>query len=483
MLVWANPAGMENTAAGVPPVVHATEDASGMKSRAFVASDTAGWRAAGAVVALSAHAASANTTIAESGRGVFRVFMGAESPEVGRSTAALIGRRPQDEVSPQLSLVRPRFGQRSVASVSPFGFGTLAHMSRGVMATRRRAAAGRDARTFASTLAGRNTAFTALNTPLAPDGTGIDGRWTVESPASALPRGQAGGRTDMDFVPHSNRLARALGARYVRGAVAIAIVVLFAAVAPAPRSSAANRDSTATESPGPSRPGSRVMRGAPDTLARTWIEMQNVNLRVAKDAVVGVRRLRGEVIPTQRGSSALLDSTSSFSIRITSGTVALQSADLGVILNRFVFGYKGSPLKNLKVRTEGTQLVQSGVMHKGVDLKFEITAALSLTDSGFIRLHPTKVRVLGVNGESLLHALGLHLDDMLDLSKSAAARVKGVDNHPQPAKIPPPPAIGGRLTSVRVEGDALVQEFARLSDDTLFSGYARPDSAAPNYLF
>jgi len=211
--------------------------------------------------------------------------------------------------------------------------------------------------------------------------------------------------------------------------------------------------------------------------------MKNVNLRVANDAVVGVRQLRGEVVPTRRGSSALLDSTSSFAIRITSGTVALASPDLGVILNRFVFGYKGSPLRNLKVHTEGDQLVQSGIMHKGVDLKFEITASVSLTDDGLIRLHPTKTRVLGVNGESLLRALGLHLDDLLDLSKSAAARVKGDDIYLDPVKILPPPAIVGRLQSVRVQGSALVQEFVRLPDDSVFTRYARADSAAPNYLF
>lgn len=220
-----------------------------------------------------------------------------------------------------------------------------------------------------------------------------------------------------------------------------------------------------------------------DSAQRTWIEMKNVSLRVATDATVGIRRLRGEVIPTRPGESALLDSTQSFSIRITSGTVALESADLGVILNRFVFGYKGSPLRKLRVRMNGAELVQSGVMHKGVDLKFEITSSLSLTDSGWIRLHPTKVRVLGVNGEALLHALGLHLEDMLDLSGSAAARVKGDDIYLDPTKILPPPAIAGRLTSVRVEGNALVQEFARLPDDTLFDAYARADSAAPNYLF
>jgi hypothetical protein len=205
--------------------------------------------------------------------------------------------------------------------------------------------------------------------------------------------------------------------------------------------------------------------------------MKNVHLRVADNAVVGVRQLRGEVIPTARGGSAVLDSTRSFSIRITSGTVALASADLGVILNRFVFGYKGSPLRNLRVRMSGDQLVQTGIMRKGVDLKFEITSALSLTDSGLIRLRPTKVRVLGVNGQALLHALGLKLDDMLDLSGSAAARVKGDDIYLDPTKILP--ALRSRVASRRCEWTAtsLVQEFVRLPEDSVFSGYARADSA------
>ena len=224
-------------------------------------------------------------------------------------------------------------------------------------------------------------------------------------------------------------------------------------------------------------------RANPELNSRTWLEMKNVNLRVADNAVVGIRQLRGEVIPTRAGTSALLDSTSSFSIRITSGSVAISSADLGVILNRFVFGYKGSPLHDLHVRMEGTQLIQTGVMHKGVDVKFEITSTPVLTDSGWIKLSPNKVRVLGVNGQALLHALGLHLDNMLNLNGSTAARVHDDDIYLDPTKILPPPAIIGRLASVKVEGDALVQEFQRLPDDTLFSGYARPDSAAPNYLF
>lgn len=266
--------------------------------------------------------------------------------------------------------------------------------------------------------------------------------------------------------------------KWFLGRAAAALVIAGIAAAFAAVSQEAGPPSRGT----PSTSAGDVV-AATDTAPRTWLEMKNVNLRVSNDAVVGVRRLRGEVVPTRPGSSALLDSTTSFSIRITSGTVAIESKDLGVILNRFVFGYKGSPLRNLRVKMSGTQMVQSGIMRKGVDLKFEITSALSLTDSGLIRLHPTKVRVLGVNGETLLHALGLHLDDLLNLSGSAAARVKGDDIYLDPTKILPPPAIIGRLTSVRVEGNALVQEFAKLPEDSIFEGYARADSAAPNYLF
>jgi hypothetical protein len=276
----------------------------------------------------------------------------------------------------------------------------------------------------------------------------------------------------LGFRPRSLALIRSKGL-LLAIAASVAIIVVFGAGGEGAQAA------VAAQSP------VRVERGdvVTDTVARTWIEMKNVNLRVASDAVVGIRQLRGEVIPSRRGGSALLDSTRSFSIRNTSGTVSLASADLSVILNRFVFGYKGSPLRDLKVHTSGNQLVQSGIIRKGVDLKFEIASTLSLTDSGFIRLHPEKVRVLGVNGQSLLHALGLQLDDLLDLKGSAAARVRGDDIYLDPTKILPPPAIIGRLTSVRVEGDALVQEFARLPDDSLFAGYARADSVAPNYLF
>ncbi|HEX2779647.1 MAG TPA: hypothetical protein VHM30_09120 [Gemmatimonadaceae bacterium] len=216
---------------------------------------------------------------------------------------------------------------------------------------------------------------------------------------------------------------------------------------------------------------------------RLWIEMRNVDLHIDATHSLRIRTLRGEAVPTRADRAAVLDDESSFTVRVTSGTVALSGDALSALLNEFVFAYRGSPLRDLRVHTAGDQLVQRGIMHKGVDLPFEMTASLSLEPDGRIRLHPTRTRILGVNGQKLLHALGLHLDKLLDLRGARGAAVKGDDLFLEPTVILPPPAIDGRLANIRVEGDELVQDFVRLPDDSVFAQYARPDSAARNYIF
>jgi len=127
--------------------------------------------------------------------------------------------------------------------------------------------------------------------------------------------------------------------------------------------------------------------------------------------------------------------------------------------------------------------VLRGVMHKGVDIPFEITSTVALQPDGRVRLHPTKSRILGVNGLKLLGALHTHLDELLDLRGARGASVKGNDFYLEPTKILPPPAIDGRLASIRVDGPDLVQSFVALADDSVFRRYARPDSEAVNEVY
>jgi hypothetical protein len=217
--------------------------------------------------------------------------------------------------------------------------------------------------------------------------------------------------------------------------------------------------------------------------SRLWIEMRNVTMHLDTRATIRVEHLRGEVLGTVRGQPAVLDDRESFSIRVSRGTVALTAADLTTLLNRFVFAYDGAPLKALRARPDSDAIVLTGTMHKGVDLPFEIRSSMGLTPEGMIRLVPLKTRILGINGKSLMSALGLHLDDLLDLKGSRGASVHGDEIHLDPAKILPPPAIAGRVARARVAGERVVIEFAVTPADSVFSGYVRADSSYRNYVY
>jgi hypothetical protein len=196
-----------------------------------------------------------------------------------------------------------------------------------------------------------------------------------------------------------------------------------------------------------------------------------------------VRELHGQVSSTKPGTVPLLDDPSSFRIRVTNGTVDLSGPDLAALLNEYVFAYKGAPIRDLRARVDGSTVIFDGIMHKGVDLPFEMTSELSLEPDGRIRSHPRKMKMLGINGEKLLHALGLHLDKILDLTGSRGASVNGDDLLLDPTKMIPPPAIEGRLSSVRVEGDHISQSFVRTADDSIFDSRVRPDSTAHHYVY
>jgi hypothetical protein len=234
--------------------------------------------------------------------------------------------------------------------------------------------------------------------------------------------------------------------------------------------------------------GKRVAPSMRDSVTRaadhrTWMEMRNVDLRINDRGSMRIQRLHAEVLPAVAGSLPVLDDPASFTLRITSATVGMTGADLETLLNDVVFAYRGAPLKGLKVRIEGDRLVQTGVMHKGVDIPFTITASLSLAADGRVRMHPEKMRIFGVNGTALMHALGLRLEKMLDLSGSRGAAVEGDDILLDVSRAVPPPRISGRLASVRIARGMVVQEFVRTADDSVFGRFVQPDTSAPNFVY
>ncbi len=211
----------------------------------------------------------------------------------------------------------------------------------------------------------------------------------------------------------------------------------------------------------------------------TQVAMRNVNFYVRPNAALRIRNLRGEM-RSLRGGPIIFDDKNSFVIRISNAEVGLNGTDLSNLLNDVVFAYPGAPLKRLKIHTSGTQLVQSGVMHKIVDLPFEISSEVSATPDGLIRLHPVKTRIFGIGVEGVMRAFGLSLQRILDLRKAKGVSVRGNDLYMDPVKLLPAPAFEGKLTRVRVDGDQLVQTFGARGSAT---NLRVPDSRAPAYMY
>ena len=256
--------------------------------------------------------------------------------------------------------------------------------------------------------------------------------------------------------------------------VVVMIVVFLALEAQAP-------GTKPRAAPPPIRSNKVLALGSADSLP--LIEMRNVRLHATEHAIVQVHELHGRMISTTSGRFPVLDDPTTFSIDVSAGSVAIEAKDLGELMNEWVFNYRGSPLHGLKAKFEGEHLVLSGALRKGLDIPFVITSEITLMPDGMIRSHPIRTRILGVNGEKLMKAFGLRMDKLLDLTGSHGASIKGEDIYLDPQKLMPPPSVIGRLASVRIENGAIVQEFVRTPDDTIFARMKHGDPAATNYVY
>jgi len=201
---------------------------------------------------------------------------------------------------------------------------------------------------------------------------------------------------------------------------------------------------------------SRATADSADTV--TQVSMRKVNFYIIPRAALRIRTLRGQM-RSFKGGPVTFDDKNAFVIHLDYAEIGLNGNDITALMNSYIFAYPGAPLKHLRVHTSGSQVVQSGVMHKIVDIPFEIRADVSVTPEGLIKLHPVRTRIFGVNGNDLMRAFHLSLQKILDLSKAKGVTVKGNDLFLDPVRILPPPAIEGHATAIRVDGDELVQTF------------------------
>jgi hypothetical protein len=211
----------------------------------------------------------------------------------------------------------------------------------------------------------------------------------------------------------------------------------------------------------------------------TQIAISNVDFHIGDDLVLRIRRLTGEMHAVKNGIVDF-DDIMSYVLDVSSAEVGLSASDLTNLMNNHVFAYSGSPLSHLRIEIADNTLRQTGTLHKGVNIPFDMRANVALTPDGRIVLHATSVKILGVNGLALMKALGLSLEKMMDLSKAKGVTVEGNDLFLDALALLPPPKVRGRLTAVRLEGDQLVQTIGSLTDS--LAPHQSIDPKASNYM-
>lgn len=211
----------------------------------------------------------------------------------------------------------------------------------------------------------------------------------------------------------------------------------------------------------------------------TAVQMRNVDFYVDPRIPLRIRSLNG-TMRSRSGGPVLFDDKSSFIINVAAADVGLTGPALSLLLNKYVFGFKGSPLTNLRVTISGNEIIQKGTLHKVIRMPFEIRAQLSVTPDGRIRIHPVRTEIVGLHVDKLMKGLGLSLENIVNLNKAKGATVDGNDIFLSPGSILPPPEIEGKVTAVRLDGAEIVMTYGSRASVTQLPV---PDSTAGNYMY
>ena len=198
------------------------------------------------------------------------------------------------------------------------------------------------------------------------------------------------------------------------------------------------------------------------------VDMRNVDLHITRQIELQVRHLRGRFLPVGARPAPYLDDPSSYTVTVDTGEVAVDLPSLNAIVSRALERARSNVRRvGISVDDKG-QLRQKGVVKKGIDVPFDMRASVGVTPEGLLRIHTESVKGFGIPVNPLLKLLHVQTDDLIRVDPGHGITAAGNDLLLDISQLLPPPGFHGRLTSVRVDRDALIQVFG--------SGEPRPIS-------
>jgi hypothetical protein len=209
--------------------------------------------------------------------------------------------------------------------------------------------------------------------------------------------------------------------------------------------------------PGVPRAQEGATQEKPDAAVRA--QMHNVRYRLSDSVAVQINSLNGALVPTNGNEFPVLDDKNSFRIHIDTAEIAIGPTDLANLLNSHVFARPNSPLSGISVVIVNGRLQIKGKLRDKGDIPFETQGVMTPTPDGRIRLHSEKIKALHVPVKGLMDAFGIGVDDMIKSGKVPGVQAEENDLILDLEQMLPPPHIDGKVTSVRVERNSIIQTF------------------------
>jgi hypothetical protein len=187
--------------------------------------------------------------------------------------------------------------------------------------------------------------------------------------------------------------------------------------------------------------------------------MRNVMYHFSETVVVEIKSLNGELVPLGKNEFPIFDDKDSFNLRISTAEIAIDSSNLANVLNSYVFARPHSPLTDLSIIVEKGRLKVKGKLHDKGDIPFETEGILIPAADGKLRLHSEKIKAMHLPVKGLMGLFGIDLGGLIKGGKVPGVEAQEDDLILDLEQILPPPHIEGKVVSVRMEGDKIIQVF------------------------
>jgi hypothetical protein len=188
-------------------------------------------------------------------------------------------------------------------------------------------------------------------------------------------------------------------------------------------------------------------------------QMSNVTFRFSETVAVEIKSLNGVLVPLGANEFPVFDDKDSFNLRISTAEIAIDSSSLANVLNSYVFARPHSPLTELSIIVEKGRLKVKGKLHDKGNIPFETEGILTPTSDGKLRLHSEKIKAMHVPVKGLMDLFGIDLGGLIKEGKVPGVQAQEDDLILDLEQILPPPHIEGKVVSVRMEGENIIQVF------------------------